>query len=96
MQIDTLGNVSYNLTDNEGYKPSFLPKIQSNRTETDYEDRLSPLIECPCSDRITKTTEISPVLKNAGTCGTPIASAEECGKAIQDMGVDVAGEQYQR
>ena len=90
MQIDTHPR-TFNITDNEGYKPSFIPKIQSqNRTVTDYEDRLSPLIECPCSDRITKTTEVSPVLKNAGTCGSPIASVEECSKAITDMGAKIS------
>ena len=89
MQIDTHVR-SFNLTDREGYQASFIPKIQSqNRSVTDYEDRLSPLIECPCSDRITKTTEVSPVLKNAGTCGTPIASADACGKAIADMGASI-------
>jgi len=50
MQIDT-HNRNYDINDPVGYKPWFLPKVQQNNV-TDLKGSLSPLIECPCSDRV--------------------------------------------
>jgi hypothetical protein len=55
MQIDT-HNRDYNLTDPVGYKPSFLPKTDMNNV-TDHSSGLSPLIECPCTTRITRRSD---------------------------------------
>jgi len=52
MQIDT-HNRNYDINDAVGFKPWFIPKVQQNNL-TDLQSGLSPLIECPCSDRITK------------------------------------------
>jgi len=49
MQIDT-HNRKYDIDDPVGYKPWFIPKMQQNNM-TDLQGGLSPLIECPCSNR---------------------------------------------
>ena len=77
MQIDT-HNRQYNLTDHPGYKPSFLPRMDANGSVTDLRSGLSPLIECPCSDRTAKTRVESPTILTSGTCDAAIASAAEC------------------
>ena len=53
MQIDT-HNRNYSITDPVGYQASFMPQMVLNNM-TNLESGLSPLIECPCSDRITKS-----------------------------------------
>ena len=50
MQIDT-HNRNYSINDEVGLQASFLPKMVINNM-TDLKSGLSPLIECPCSDRI--------------------------------------------
>eukprot|EP00929_Paragymnodinium_shiwhaense_P025556 TRINITY_DN15429_c0_g1_i1.p1 TRINITY_DN15429_c0_g1~~TRINITY_DN15429_c0_g1_i1.p1 ORF type:complete len:781 (+),score=127.63 TRINITY_DN15429_c0_g1_i1:66-2408(+) len=79
MQIDT-HNRKHNITDAAGYEPGFLPKIQQSNM-TDFSSRLSPLIECPCSDRISKTEVKLPAIQSEGVCSTPITSLEECKSA---------------
>ena len=56
MQIDT-HNRNYSITDPVGYQASFMPQIFLNNM-TNLNSGLSPLIECPCSDRITKSQGI--------------------------------------
>jgi hypothetical protein len=53
MQIDTHNRAwSPSATNESGYQPWFLPKAVEGKY--DPSSGLSPLIECPCSDRITK------------------------------------------
>ena len=66
MQIDTHPR-HYNLTQTEGYRPWFLPAMVSNNM-TDEVSGLNPLIECPCTDRITKSTKASTNIIVKGTC----------------------------
>ena len=83
MQIDT-HNRKYNITEQVGYRPWFLPKVQQNNM-TQLNGGLSPLIECPCSDRITRSTEETSQLLTSGTCGSPITSAGECAQAVSSI-----------
>ena len=73
------------------YKPSFLPhRQQNNMTEKDGE--LSPLIECPCTDRITRSVvEVSKIL-TTGDCGASalIASEAACTAAVRSNGAAVS------
>ena len=55
MQIDT-HNRKYKATDAVGYHPSFLPKSMDKASGENLGSGLSPLIECPCSTRITRST----------------------------------------
>ena len=66
MQIDT-HNRNFNITDTEGYKPWFLPNAVKNNM-TDETSGLNPLIECPCTDRINKTTKASTNVIVKGSC----------------------------
>ena len=53
MQIDT-HHRDYKLTDAVGYHQWHLPAVVTNASVTDLESGASPLLECPCTDRITK------------------------------------------
>ena len=57
MQIDT-HNRNFSITDPVGYRASFMPQMVLNNM-TDLRSGLSPLIECPCSDRIAKSQGIA-------------------------------------
>lgn len=81
MQIDT-HNRKYNINDPVGYKPFFIPHIQKNRM-TELNNKLSPLIECPCSDRITKITYETSNILTDGKCVKPIINIIECKKSIE-------------
>eukprot|EP00949_MAST-11_sp_MAST-11-sp1_P001864 g1864.t1 len=81
MQIDThnrhfpLDNASF------GYQPWFLPRRDTeNATMTNLHSGLSPLIECPCSDRITRsvvnTSQI--IADGVSTCSANIATLAQC------------------
>ena len=87
MQIDT-HNRNYELTDQVGYQPWFLPKTFQNNM-TDLHNSLSPLIECPCTDRIERSSIKSSSILISGKCSKPINSEKECVKAILDTGVKV-------
>mmetsp|Transcript_41397 Transcript_41397/g.81162 ORF Transcript_41397/g.81162 Transcript_41397/m.81162 type:complete len:771 (+) Transcript_41397:30-2342(+) len=84
MQIDT-HNRKHNITQQTGYTPDFLPQIFSNRSETNLGNSLSPLIECPCSTRISKMVVRSPALLVSGTCGHPITTSSACSSAAADL-----------
>jgi hypothetical protein len=80
MQIDT-HNRNYKINDVEGYRPWFLPRRDTeNATMTNLHGGLSPLIECPCSDRISRsvvnTSEI--LADGVSTCGASIATLAQC------------------
>jgi len=81
MQIDT-HNRDYGINDQVGYKPDFLPKQQQNNM-TQHGNGLSPLIECPCSDRITRTTKSSPTILTSGTCKAQITTELACVAGIK-------------
>eukprot|EP00931_Biecheleriopsis_adriatica_P028977 TRINITY_DN17265_c1_g3_i1.p1 TRINITY_DN17265_c1_g3~~TRINITY_DN17265_c1_g3_i1.p1 ORF type:complete len:822 (-),score=103.16 TRINITY_DN17265_c1_g3_i1:114-2579(-) len=83
MQIDT-HNRQYDINDQEGYKPWFLPKIQQNDM-TDTTSGLSPLIECPCSNRIAKRSVSMPSILNKGTCQSPISTSEACAAEVRNL-----------
>ena len=88
MQIDT-HNRNYHLTDQVGYQPWFLPKTFQNNM-TDHHNSLSPLIECPCTDRIQRSFVKSSSILISGECTKPITSEKECVKAILNTGVKVS------
>ena len=68
MQIDT-HNRNFNITQLEAEQDQlwFLPATFKNNM-TDYESGLNPLIECPCTDRITKSTKQSTNVIVKGNC----------------------------
>ena len=49
------------------FQPSFLPNMVMNNM-TNLKSGLSPLIECPCSDRITKSTVKTSSIITTGKC----------------------------
>ena len=77
MQIDT-HNRNYNITETEGYQPWFLPKQDSNSSMTNLHSELSPLIECPCSDRITRSVKNTSAILTQATCKKSITNLKEC------------------
>jgi len=82
MQIDT-HNRNYGINEEVGYKPWFLPKQVQNNI-TDLNSDLSPLIECPCTDRITKKIVNSSAILISGTCEVPIQSLNDCTTAASN------------
>ena len=87
MQIDT-HNRNYSITDQEGYIQSFLPKVFHNNM-TNLKNGLSPLIECPCTDRITKTTVNTSSILTSGNCQASINSLKDCVIAVNSTGAKV-------
>jgi len=87
MQIDT-HNRNYNITQIEGYKPWFLPKTVSNNM-TDEVSGLNPLIECPCTDRITKSSKASTNIIVKGSCRKVIDSEDACKLAVEATGAKI-------
>jgi hypothetical protein len=79
MQIDT-HNRAYNATDPQGYKPSFLPKAVMNHSNL--HSGYSPLIECPCSDRITRKIVNQTAVLISKSCPANIATAAGCAAAV--------------
>ena len=67
MQIDT-HNRKFDINDDTaGYRPSFLPKMVVNNM-TQLRSGLSPLIECPCTDRFTRSVVNSSAVVTTATC----------------------------
>jgi len=87
MQIDT-HNRNFSINDEVGLQPSFLPKMVLNNM-TNLKSGLSPLIECPCSDRIKKTTDLSSSILTTGSCSAMIETLEECVERIEAAGAKV-------
>ena len=87
MQIDT-HNRNYSITEQVGLQPAFLPAMVSNNM-TDLAGGLSPLIECPCSDRITKSTVLVSSILTSGTCKALISSATDCRQKMEEAGANV-------
>ncbi|CAE7611237.1 unnamed protein product [Symbiodinium pilosum] len=83
MQIDT-HNRKFGINSQEGYTEWFLPK-RSQGKETDRQNGLSPLIECPCTDRITLETVSTPTMQSQGTCHDPVANASSCFAEVQNI-----------
>eukprot|EP00756_Hemistasia_phaeocysticola_P029881 Hpha_TRINITY_DN16259_c2_g9::TRINITY_DN16259_c2_g9_i1::g.16440::m.16440 len=93
MQIDTHNRLTGNVTEQTGHKPWFLPKRDSNGSVTDLTSGLSPLIECPCSDRITRKIVRTSKLITSGTCDASkpqITSLQSCTQFAQ-ASVSTAG-----
>ena len=88
MQIDT-HNREYDINDDTiGYQPSFLPTMVENNM-TMLNGGLSPLIECPCTTRITRTVVNSSAIIITGTCPQAVDSLDDCKAAAADMGATV-------
>lgn len=86
MQIDTHNrNYSADITNYTGYKRWFLPQKDANSTVTQLEGTLSPLIECPCSDRVDHQVVEQPVIMAQGECVTPLQSPQECTDAVKSV-----------
>lgn len=85
MQIDT-HNRAYDLTDDTvGHVEWFLPQQFQDKTMTQRNIGLNPLIECPCTNRISKfTRQRSPVL-TSGTCAAPMATPQACLTTARDL-----------
>jgi hypothetical protein len=79
MQID-IHNREYN---GPGYKPWFWPKSVIN--QTDPNSKLSPLIECPCTDRIGRVVLLQSAIQTSGQCQRPVTEAEECYKQVSNV-----------
>ena len=86
MQIDT-HNRNHHLTDADGYRPWHLPaRSTANASVTDLRGGLSPLIECPCTDRIRREARRTPKLVASGTCApATIRSAAKCFASAGDV-----------
>eukprot|EP00040_Diaphanoeca_grandis_P032470 m.196795 g.196795 ORF g.196795 m.196795 type:complete len:870 (+) comp32636_c0_seq1:40-2649(+) len=83
MQIDT-HNRKFQINEQEGYEEWFLPKAQQNNM-TNRQNGMSPLIECPCSDRISKTVVEASTILTSGMCTKPITDPVSCTTAITDI-----------
>jgi len=90
MQIDT-HNRKYGINEAPGFHRDdpngFLPKRDTNDTTdgklvTENDNDLSPLIECPCSDRITRSIVKTESILLSGTCKVGITTAAACTAAI--------------
>lgn len=57
---------------------------------TNLHSGLSPLIECPCTDRITRKLVESPVILNEGVCSAPILNEANCTTAISGIATVVS------
>lgn len=91
MQIDTHNReVAADAAAQPGYHPWFWPSIQDNRTVTEFDDKLSPIIECPCSNRITRRLVQTPKILTQGTCPTPVTSLAGCTSAVASTGAKVS------
>jgi hypothetical protein len=88
MQIDT-HNRKYDINDPVGYKPSFLPQTDANGSVTQLNSGLSPLIECPCTDRIDKEEVKINEISQDKPCQAPITTLQACVQAIKDTGAFV-------
>ena len=89
MQIDT-HNRNYGLTDEVGYQRWVLPAQVTNATQTEIEGDdagWSPLLECPCTDRISRiTSKTSRLLVGQSTCASErVASEAACVAAIAPL-----------
>jgi hypothetical protein len=98
MQIDT-HNRKFKINDVEGYRPWFLPKRDTeNATMTNLRGSLSPLIECPCSDRISRsvvnTSEI--IADGVHACSANIATMAQCRSAADGTGARIISAKVDR
>jgi hypothetical protein len=89
MQVDT-HNREYDINnDTVGYKEWFLPKQFTANNMTDLHSGMSPLIECPCTDRITKSKTELPAFATSGTCGDKqIKDEKDCKKVAAGAGIN--------
>ena len=57
---------------------------------TDLTNGLSPLIECPCTDRITKSTVKHSQIQTTGSCAAQVTTEADCKSAIEAMEIKIA------
>lgn len=74
-------NRDYGINDHVGYKPAFLPQ-QDMANITNRNSKLSPLIECPCSTRITRESDMEDQIQIVGNCKTAISTIAGCTAAV--------------
>jgi hypothetical protein len=77
MQIDS-HNRNYT---GEGYRPWFFPASVIDTYDPNSD--LSPLIECPCTDRIGRVVLNQSAIIMTGTCAAPLTTAADCFAAVQ-------------
>ena len=77
MQIDTK-NRHYNGTD---FKPDILPKASAAPPNASY----SGILECPCTDRINKTIDVTYQALNTGKCEKIVTHPTDCFNAAKKI-----------
>ena len=77
MQIDTK-NRHYNGTD---FKPNILPKASAAPPNASY----SGILECPCTDRINKTIDVTYQALNTGKCEKIVTHPTDCFNAAKKI-----------
>eukprot|EP01051_Picozoa_sp_SAG22_P005472 SAG22_NODE_326_length_12283_cov_248.386408_3_plen_736_part_00 len=86
MQIDTKNRDGSMDRPEQGFHPGLYPKtVLAPRTGPDA--AYSGLLECPCTDRISKKYESTYATQHAGRCSTQTATADECYAAAATVGV---------
>ena len=88
MQIDT-HNRRFGINEISGMRLGPLPKTLRNNM-TDLTNGLSPLIECPCTDRITKSTVKHSQIQTTGSCAAQVLTEADCQSDIEAMDIEVA------
>ena len=86
MQID-VHDRTIGLTDQ--IQPTFehLPQSLQN-SMTDLQSGFNPVLECPCTDRISKSTEITFKISDNCLNGTSLNTLKECQNAVNQMGFE--------
>lgn len=86
MQIDTKNRDGSMDRPEQGFTPGPYPRAAvAPRTGPDA--TYSGLLECPCTDRITKKFDPTFATQHSGNCSVPAASAEECFAAAASLGL---------
>ena len=70
----------------QGFTPGQYPR-EAVAPRTGADAIYSGLLECPCTDRITKKFDPTFATQHAGNCSVPAASAEECYLAAASLGL---------
>lgn len=88
MQIDThnreFSPMAYNAS---GHKPWFLPKMDIGQDAT---SGLNPLIECPCTDRVTRSLSNESSILVKGSCQALIKTEAECAATAASVVPNIA------
>lgn len=89
MQIDTHNREWSSSAYNEsGHKEWFLPKMEKNKN--DLKSELSPLIECPCTTRVTRSVVKHPSeILTSGSCKEVISNSDSCKSILQSIDASI-------